>query len=49
MCYVVGPCWLSVLYIIVCICKSHTLTYPSHLPFDNLKFVSYICKSISVL
>ena len=24
LCYTVGPCWLSILYIVVCICQFHT-------------------------
>ena len=24
LCYIVGPCWLSILYIVVCICQSQT-------------------------
>ena len=32
LCYSVGPCWLSILYTVVCICQSQTpnlsLCYP---------------------
>ena len=27
LCYTVGPCWLSILNIIVCLCQSQTLTW----------------------
>ena len=46
LCYTVGPCWLSTLYIIVSIC------YPSHnppFPLGKPKFVCYVCESVSVL
>ena len=43
LCYTVGPCYLSVLYIVVCICSSQTpnLSLPSMptIPFGNHKFV----------
>ena len=28
LCYTVGPCWLSVLYILVCICQYQTPSLP---------------------
>ena len=41
LCYTVGPCWLSVLNIVVCNCQSKTpsLSIPSTSPFSNDKFV----------
>ena len=49
--YAVGHCWLSILYIAVCMCSSQAsdlspLTY-SCFPFGNHKFVFDIYKSIS--
>ena len=34
LCYTVGPCWLSILYIVVCTCQSQTpqLSLPPTLP-----------------
>ena len=49
---IVGPCWLSILYIVVNICSSQTpnLSFsPPPFPFGNHKFVFYVCGSISVL
>ena len=50
LCYTVGPCWLSILCIVVCICQFQTpnLSTPPF-PFNNHKFVFYVCGSISVL
>ena len=44
LCYTIGPCWLSILYIVVCICQSQTpnLSLPPS-PFGNHEFVSYAC------
>ena len=48
--YMVSPCWLPVLYIAVCICYSKHLIYPVFsLPFNNYKFVFYVCGSTAVL
>ena len=51
LCYTVGPCWLFILNIAVCICQSQTPNYPSSPPFPpgNHKFVFYVCESVSVL
>ena len=45
MCYTVGPCGLSVLPTVVCICYSQTpnLSNPPYFPFGNYKFVLYVC------
>ena len=40
LCYTVGLCYLSILYIIVCICSSHTLS-------PSLPYLQH-CVSISV-
>ena len=48
--YTVGPRWLPVLYIAVCICYSKHPMYPVFsLPFNNYKFVFYVCGSTAVL
>ena len=41
MCYIVGPCWLSILNRAVCTCLSQTpqLSLPHVLPLCNHKFV----------
>ena len=41
LCYTVGPCWLSVLNIAVCTCRSQTpnLSPPPTFPPSNHKFV----------
>ena len=39
-CYTVNPCWISILYMIVCIHWSHTLNLS--FPFGSHKFVSYV-------
>ena len=41
LCYIVGPCWLSVLNIAVCTCQSQTpnLSLLLTLPSSNQKFV----------
>ena len=51
LCYTVGPCCLSILYIVVCICQSKTpnLYFPLPFPFSNHKFVFYVCESIALL
>ena len=50
LCYTVGPCWLSVLHIVVYM-LINLLIYPSPPPFPlgNYKFVFYVCESLSVL
>ena len=48
LCYTVGPCF-SVLYVLMYICWSQTPNLPLSLPFDNHKFVFYVCESVSVL
>ena len=41
LCYTVGPCWLSILCIVVCICRCDVLNLS--LPcFGNHKFVFYV-------
>ena len=44
LCYTVGPCWLSILYIL-------NLNLPTITPFPlcNHKFVFYVCESIDFL
>ena len=51
VCYTVGPCCLSILYIVVFICLPQTpnLSLPLAFPFGNHKFVFCVCGSISVL
>ena len=43
LCYTVGPCWLSVLYIVVCTRKSQTLSLslPSLFPYRFLQNIEY--------
>ena len=45
-CVTVGPCQLSILYIVLCMCQSqpHYLYFPP-IPPSNSKFVFYICNS----
>ena len=44
LCHTVGPCWLSILYIVVCICHSQILNLsPPPFPFGNCKFIFYVC------
>ena len=38
-CAIIGPCWLSILYMVVCICLSHILNSLPPFPFANHKFV----------
>ena len=48
LCYTVGHCCLSILYIIVCICESQppNPSLPiSHMPPGNHKSVLYVCES----
>ena len=51
LCYTVGPCWLSIFNVVMCLCQSQTpdLSLPSLFPLFNHKFVLYVCESISVL
>ena len=46
----IGPCWLFVLYIMLCIYINHNLLiYPSlpiPFPFGNHNFVFYVCESV---
>ena len=51
LCYTVGPCWLSVLYIVVCTCKSQTpnLSLPSLFPLVVMNLFFNVWESISVL
>ena len=37
LCYTVGPCWLFILYIVVCICSSQTPNLPLPTRFSFLK------------
>ena len=47
LCYTVGPCCLSVLYILVLSVNPKLLIYLSlHLPLCNHKFVFYVYKSL---
>ena len=49
--YPVGPYCLSILYIVVGICKSQTpnLSFPAPaIRFGNHNFIFYVCESISV-
>ena len=46
----VDPCWLSILYIMMCIyCYQIPNLFPSPFLFDNHKFVFYVYGSIYVL
>ena len=50
--YTVGPCWLSIKYIVMCVCYSQTPNLPSlptAFPFGNHKLVFHVFGSISVL
>ena len=49
LCYTVGPCYLSILYIVVSINPKFLIYTSRRFPFGNHKFVSYVCESISVL
>ena len=52
LCYVVNPGFISILYIVVCICQSPlpNLSLPClAFPFGNHKFVFYVCESVTVL
>ena len=55
LCYTVGPCWLSILNIVVCICLAQTPTNLSHPTFPLYKpclFPSLcflVCGTVSVL
>jgi hypothetical protein len=49
MCYILWHCWLSNLYLLVCICLSQTPNLPLlSFPFGNHKFVFYVCECVSV-
>ena len=49
LCYSVGPCWLSIIHILLCIIPNLPI-YPSPLlPFGNHKNVFYVCECISIL
>ena len=50
LCYTVDPCWLSVLYKVVCVCQSQAPDlpiHPPHFPFSNYNFALY--ESVCVL
>ena len=51
LCYIVDPCWLSILNIVVCICQSQMpnlpLPYPS--PHGSFSMVSLTLKSLCSL
>ena len=51
LCYTVGPCWLSILYIVVYVCQAQAPNvFPPPLsPLGNCVFVFYVCGSFSVL
>ena len=50
LCYTVGPWWLTILYLQHVYVNPKLLIYPpSPFPFDNHKFVFYVCGSVSVL
>ena len=40
LCCTVGPCWLSILYIVVCICESQTPNLSLH-PTPNFPAISF--------
>ena len=50
LCYAVGPYWLSILYIVVCICQSQTptLSRPHLSPLVTLSLFSKPVESVSV-
>ena len=50
LCCAVGPCCLSILYILLCICQSQAPnpSLPTSLPLVNHKTVLYVCESVSV-
>ena len=50
LCHTVGPYWVSILNIIVCICQSQTVnvTTLASFSFANQKFVVRVCESVSV-
>ena len=43
------PCCLAILYMVVCICyfKLPNLSLLPLFPFDNHKFIFYVCESLS--
>ena len=46
LCYIVGPCWLSILYVVVHYVNPKLLIYPSpSSPFGNPKLIFYVCGS----
>ena len=49
LCYTVGPCWLSILYIVNVNILIKLLIHPPTLPFGKHKFVFCICESIYIL
>ena len=52
LCYTVGPCWLSILNIALCVHVSPKLAiypFPHPSPPGSHKFVLYVCESVSVL
>ena len=50
LCYIVGPCCLPTLYIIVVrLLISYSQFVPAPFTFGNRKFAFYVCKSVSVL
>ena len=44
LCYTVGPCWLFILYIVVCICSSQTPNLPLPSIFSFLKNCQTVSK-----
>ena len=51
LCATVGPCWLSILYIVGVVCYSQTPNlslFPQPFPFSSHKFVFYVCEYASV-
>ena len=48
MCYIVGPCWLSILNTAVCTCPSQTPRLSLFLPFFPVTSISSFSKSMNL-
>ena len=48
LCYTVGHCWLTMLCIVVCICKSHSPQILPNIPFSLLGLTSTLLLFSSV-
>ena len=49
LCYTIGPCFICFTYSGLYLLVPNSQFIPPPFPFDNCKFVCYVCKSVSIL